>query len=942
MEVIPMKPYRLLSAVAAACIFVSGVLPGVSSAVSAQDVSQEALVQPFVREDIPKGVFLRMDESSGLDLSLTSSEIMLQMESLVENIALSGMNTIYFEVKPSAFFYSHSEVLPDFSGTVHASLQNLDCLSYLTQLANARNIQVYAVVDPFLLAPASNMMEIQKHTQYKKTYSSLAVVDGDDRLLLDPSDRKAQQLAVDYAVELLERYPVAGIVFEGMFDEYILSGILENRNYTAEFLSLVRGSKRYDEQKIGLVLPYTGDGSDAESGLLAKNLESLGVTDFTMADLSYSVLPGYEETIDALETQFGDASVLPMSLTTETLYDTNFLSDAHQMAYRMCYSELSGLEGFAIDTLPADTTESFAIALDLQSDYSAVAQVLSRMNLGFAQSLYISRPEKELTTGSAQYFIMGTSDPEQTLTMNGEEVPRYGEKGAFGILVALEYGTNEFVFEQGDESSTTTIIRPEPTESTAARISSVVQSSIYPSVNDVVYYGSGKIEFQCRAPSGASVTGYAAGLTVPLRQTTAADYGVVATYYGSVDIPAQYNTDETICLGPLTYTMQYNGVTSTYTSNADLFVAGEDATVEVMVNGYRANVYDALDTSDFTTTLSEGALLSVSQKDYWTAAGVPYFLSSCGGYIAKSSVTILEGDPDITNSVRSITLEKWDQGEVLRLKGSNLPAHRVVRTDEGIAVQLFDTQYDGEIDLSESTLIYEIDLFHEEDELLLDISLNDPLWGYDVKYDGDDTLIFIKTPPSAGTDPSRPLDGVTVVLDPGHGDYDCGALGVPGLDGATESLLNLAVASAARIRLEQLGATVWMTRETEEEFLELDERMQFTEQYYPDFFLSVHHNSVAETTDANGSKGAEIYYHTMNSQEMSENILEALCENTGRHLRGAYSGYYRVTRITCAPAALLETGFVPNPAEYEALCSMDSIIESANAICEGIVASLPS
>ena len=133
-----------------------------------------------------------------------------------------------------------------------------------------------------------------------------------------------------------------------------------------------------------------------------------------------------------------------------------------------------------------------------------------------------------------------------------------------------------------------------------------------------------------------------------------------------------------------------------------------------------------------------------------------------------------------------------------------------------------------------------------------------------------------------------------------------------------------------------------MTRESENEFLELDERMQFTEEYYPDFFLSVHHNSVAETVDSNTSKGAEIYYHTSYSQTMSENILEALCANTGRQLRGAYPGYYRVTRVTCAPAALLETGFVPNPVEYEELCDLNNIIESANAICEGIIASIPA
>ena len=64
-----------------------------------------------------------------------------------------------------------------------------------------------------------------------------------------------------------------------------------------------------------------------------------------------------------------------------------------------------------------------------------------------------------------------------------------------------------------------------------------------------------------------------------------------------------------------------------------------------------------------------------------------------------------------------------------------------------------------------------------------------------------------------------------VLLDPGHGAQDIGAMGVAGTSAPCEKDVNLAVALAAREQLEAMGATVLMTRE-DDSFPTLVERNQ--------------------------------------------------------------------------------------------------------------------
>ena len=206
-----------------------------------------------------------------------------------------------------------------------------------------------------------------------------------------------------------------------------------------------------------------------------------------------------------------------------------------------------------------------------------------------------------------------------------------------------------------------------------------------------------------------------------------------------------------------------------------------------------------------------------------------------------------------------------------------------------------------------------------------------------ISYSGNTVQVVLKAAPARSTEPNKPLAGVKVLLDAGHGDADAGAMGAGGQSAPLEKDANLAVARAAQYRLEQLGATVEMIR-TDDTFLSLEQRNAKITELRPDFFIAVHHNSVALNNDANNSAGTECYYFYDSGKALAEALVNNVTAATNRPSRGAMWGYYYVTRNTLCPAVLLETGFMPNPAEFEAVTDETCIWAAGDAIARSVLA----
>lgn len=568
---------------------------------------------------------------------------------------------------------------------------------------------------------------------------------------------------------------------------------------------------------------------------------------------------------------------------------------------------------------------AFSTAASARS-YNDMDEITSHVNLKVPEKLSVNRPAGEGFTSANAYFIMGGSDPDKPLTVNGQTVTTRGKRGSFGVYVQLNNGSNLFRFEQGSDTVDVTVTKGGA--GTAAKINTV--RDMAPSFDCATLSGE-TVTFSCTAPSGAQVSAALGGQTVPLRQSAQAEEGVPADFRGTA---AAQQVNGVKDFGPVTYMMTYNGKTTSYQSEGRVIVAGPGADLVVQVKNNAACIYDSDEMAYFESVARIGAVDTV------TEIGKKCYRLSTGGWIPKESATPLTGSVAVRNKVSKTAFETASNGETLKLTGTTHPMFRAAIQDGQLSLRLLNTTGVAKPETKDSKLFSRLRVFEENGDTTITFVLDNEkdLWGYDVSYKNGVTAIYLKYRPSRGGG-ETPLSGVTVAVDAGHGGSDPGALGFPMTAGASEAEINLACSVAVQKRLESLGAKVILCREGDDD-VTMNDRMTDTRKADADFFISLHSNSAGYEVNGNNTSGTEVYYYFNTSRRFAALAAQNVAQYTGRQARGAKFSNYRVTLNTFCPSVLVEMGFVTNPSEYDDMTSREGVFELANAIGDSVVEAL--
>jgi len=199
----------------------------------------------------------------------------------------------------------------------------------------------------------------------------------------------------------------------------------------------------------------------------------------------------------------------------------------------------------------------------------------------------------------------------------------------------------------------------------------------------------------------------------------------------------------------------------------------------------------------------------------------------------------------------------------------------------------------------------------------------------------------------------------TVVLDPGHGGKDKGAVSPRNV---YEKLVVLDVAKRVRNQLQARGIHVQLTRERDH-FIALSDRCRKAAAMNADLFVSIHANSAGDnrtvqgietfvlalpgrySSNAFGRGNPPTTVYSGNKFDfanaaLGRRIQKNLVEATGREDRGVKRARFQVLREAPCPAVLVETAFLSNPREESVVIDADGREKIARGIANGILAYL--
>ena len=198
------------------------------------------------------------------------------------------------------------------------------------------------------------------------------------------------------------------------------------------------------------------------------------------------------------------------------------------------------------------------------------------------------------------------------------------------------------------------------------------------------------------------------------------------------------------------------------------------------------------------------------------------------------------------------------------------------------------------------------------------LTTENSLFGYKTYFtESNEFITEIKKLPQYNS--KKPLSGIKIMLDPGHGGSEYGAIGCLG---DKEKDINLAIALKTKPLLEKAGAAVYLTRNKDID-LGLYDRVKYSQTNNSDIFISIHANALPDSLAETYRSGTSTYYFHPQAAPLSRIMLETMTKELGTNNDKARQESFAVIRNPESVSILVEVGYMINPEDNAKLISPD-------------------
>ncbi len=879
-------------------------------------------------------------------MGLSSQGLKDEIDAIIENCKDMGLNTIFFQVRPTGDALYRSEIFPwsaYLTGTQgKAPDSGFDPLAYFIERAHKAKIQLHAWINPYRIGTGTNVWSRLSADNPAVLHPEYTVTTADG-LYYNPGLPEVRKLILDGVEEIARNYAIDGIHFDDYFYPYNNEDFDDSAAYSAYGKGLSLADFRRDAvdqlvSKVGSVIKkhrkecqfgISPFGIWANKWVHPAGSETTGLSAYSdiFADSKKWVEEGWLDYICPQLYWSFDHKAAPFGVLVDW-WDTLCVKNKVKLyiglaLYKVGTDEVGFEDGIIMNRQLHYISKKrsyaghcfFRYGTMIENPLGALDAVLSYYNgeepmekrenrflydsadfiqpieLKKADGLKITSPESGTTVNAGRISVTGTAPAGQAVTVNGIRAVT-NSYGLFSAYVPLSKGSNRITAVSGgaEKSISVTYQEAEPIGE---------MQGAYPS--GAIHRGAGEVlTVYLQAPAGSSVVFQNQWVSVPLTPTK----NDPCLYRGEWLMPS-LPQGETLLLDGFSYIATLNGQTSTLATDLNIHLYSE---------GYQNPMELKSDAYIFDESI-EGSQMDHDPLRLGTE------LTVCG----------LEGTRALLKNGFWVEQETLGSEALAAEEPLDYPYERVVIScEEDFS---YYTEYNEpsleiflkigqkakvEIDSEHRDLSVKLNRRSQNSVVSVTSASGRVLAGYEVYLQKNRITLCLRY----HTDE---LKGKRILLDVGHGGADVGALSAGGAEYPAESELNLTFAKYLFEELTDAGAEVTLMA-AGAETLSLDKRVELAEEFTPDLFLSVHHNSTDQSGDFSKVSGGMVLY----SSPLSAGIADWVAAETMICRRQSL----RVCRQTKYPAIMLEVGYLCNPLDYELLCNEDKAREIAENTVE--------